>query len=212
MPLRDPRPSLDDSTGEHHAIADRNPPRVGIKFAALTDTGKLRGNNEDHFLVARLSKSMQICKTSLPGEGKTQFSEEEGYLIVVADGMGGARPANAQRPGSRERRGVRPEHAQMVPSPERPRRGRPSGRTSAKPGTCRSNRDRARSEQCRLSRHGDHPDDGFQRCHRPVHCPRRRLAGLPVPRWRTRAVDQRPHVRPGPDRRRLDLARGRQAA
>ena len=90
MPLRDPRPSLDDSTGEHHAIADRNPPRVGIKFAALTDTGKLRGNNEDHFLVARLSKSMQICKTSLPGEGKTQFSEEEGYLIVVADGMGGA--------------------------------------------------------------------------------------------------------------------------
>src|SRR6478736_9928662 len=90
MPPRDPRPSFDDSTGEHHAIADRNPPRVGIKFAALTDTGKLRGNNEDHFLVARLSKSMQICKTSLPGEGKTQFSEEEGYLIVVADGMGGA--------------------------------------------------------------------------------------------------------------------------
>ena len=90
MPLRDPRPTLDDSTGEHQAIADRNPPRVGIKFGALTDTGKVRGNNEDHFLIARLSKSMQVCKTSLPGEGKTQFSEEEGYLMVVADGMGGA--------------------------------------------------------------------------------------------------------------------------
>ena len=62
----------------------------GIKFGALTDTGKLRGNNEDHFLIARLSKSMQVCKTSLPGEGKTQLSEEEGYLVVVADGMGGA--------------------------------------------------------------------------------------------------------------------------
>jgi protein phosphatase len=33
---------------------------------------------------------MQVCQTSLPGDGKTQLSEEEGYLIVVADGMGGA--------------------------------------------------------------------------------------------------------------------------
>ena len=90
MPLQDPLPTLDDSTGEHQAIADRDPPRVRIKFGGLTDTGKVRGNNEDHFLVARLSKSMQVCKTSLPGEGKTQLSEEEGYLMVVADGMGGA--------------------------------------------------------------------------------------------------------------------------
>ena len=90
MPLQDPRPTLDDSTDEYLAIADRDPPRVGIKFGALTDTGKVRGNNEDHFLIARLAKSMQVCKTSLPGERKTQFSEEEGYLIVVADGMGGA--------------------------------------------------------------------------------------------------------------------------
>src|SRR5271165_553958 len=90
MPLQDPLPALDDSTGEHQAVADREPPRVSIKFGASTDTGKVRGNNEDHFVVARLSKSMQVCKTSLPGEGQTQFSEEEGYLFVVADGMGGA--------------------------------------------------------------------------------------------------------------------------
>ena len=32
---------------------------MGIKFGALTDTGKVRGNSEDHFLVARLSKSIQ---------------------------------------------------------------------------------------------------------------------------------------------------------
>src|SRR5271157_2814144 len=90
MPLQDPLSTLDDSTGEHQAIADRDPPRVSIKFGGLTDIGKVRGNNEDHFLVARLFKSMQVCKTSLPGEGKTQLSEEEGYLVVVADGMGGA--------------------------------------------------------------------------------------------------------------------------
>jgi protein phosphatase len=90
MPLQDPLPALDDSTGEHQAVADREPPRVSIKLGALTDTGKVRGNNEDHFLVARLAKSMQVCKTSLPGEGETQLSEEEGYLVVVADGLGGA--------------------------------------------------------------------------------------------------------------------------
>ena len=98
MPLQEPSPTLDDSTGEHQAIARRDPPRVVIKFGGLTDVGKVRGNNEDHFLIARLCKSMQVCKTSLPGEGKTQFSEEEGYLMVVADGMGGTRPANAPAP------------------------------------------------------------------------------------------------------------------
>jgi protein phosphatase len=63
---------------------------VAINFGALTDRGKVRDKNEDHFLVARLCKAMQVCKTSLPGDGKTQVSEEEGYLMVVADGMGGA--------------------------------------------------------------------------------------------------------------------------
>jgi PPM family protein phosphatase len=89
MPIQEPRSTIDDSTGEHRFVADSHPPRVAIKFGAMTDCGKVRSNNEDHFLVARLSKSMRVCKTSLPGEGETQFSEEEGYLIVVADGMGG---------------------------------------------------------------------------------------------------------------------------
>ena len=90
MPIEERRSTIGDSTGEYQSIADSHPPRVAIKFGALTDPGKVRGNNEDHFLVARLSKSMRVCKTSLPGEGETQFSEEEGYLMVVADGMGGA--------------------------------------------------------------------------------------------------------------------------
>ena len=90
MPIQEPRATIDDSTGDHQSIANSQPPRVAIKFCGLTDRGKVRSNNEDHFLVARLSKSMRVCKTSLPGEGETQFSEEEGYLIVVADGMGGA--------------------------------------------------------------------------------------------------------------------------
>ena len=90
MPIQDTRSTPDDPTGEYPASAERDPPRLRIKFGALTDTGKVRGNNEDHFLIARLSKSMQVCKTSLPDRREPQFADEEGYLIVVADGMGGA--------------------------------------------------------------------------------------------------------------------------
>jgi len=50
----------------------------------------VRQNNEDHFLVARLAKSMQICQSSLDEAGATNYSDEDGYLMVVADGMGGA--------------------------------------------------------------------------------------------------------------------------
>jgi protein phosphatase len=63
---------------------------VAVSFCGLTDPGKVRGRNEDHFLIARLSKAMRICATSLPSDGQAPLSEEEGYLVVVADGMGGA--------------------------------------------------------------------------------------------------------------------------
>jgi protein phosphatase len=66
------------------------PPRVRVSFGARTDRGKVRENNEDHFLVARLAKSLEVCKSSLSESGTCRFSEEEGYLVVVADGMGGA--------------------------------------------------------------------------------------------------------------------------
>ena len=64
---------------------------VRIEFGARSDVGRVRENNEDHYLVARLAKSMTTCRSSLAEEGETYFSDEEGYLMVVADGMGGAR-------------------------------------------------------------------------------------------------------------------------
>jgi protein phosphatase len=68
----------------------RTAPRVKIDFGALTHQGLVRTNNEDHFVVARLAKSMQICQTSLKNSGQTRFSDEDGHLMIVADGMGGA--------------------------------------------------------------------------------------------------------------------------
>ena len=64
--------------------------RVRIDCGALTHQGMVRTNNEDHFLVARLAKSMHICQTSLSNTGEMRFSDEDGHLMVVADGMGGA--------------------------------------------------------------------------------------------------------------------------
>src|SRR4051794_15055300 len=77
------------STIDHPSIPHA-PVKVKIACGALTHPGKVRQNNEDHFLVARLAKSMQICQSSLDEAGATNFSEEDGYLMVVADGMGGA--------------------------------------------------------------------------------------------------------------------------
>jgi protein phosphatase len=64
--------------------------RVTIAVGARTHPGKVRARNEDQFLVARLLKSMEVCRSSLPDNGSRLFSEEVGYLLVVADGMGGA--------------------------------------------------------------------------------------------------------------------------
>ncbi|MBN2561920.1 MAG: serine/threonine-protein phosphatase [Phycisphaerae bacterium] len=56
----------------------------------LTDTGRERDANEDHFLIATLSKSMQIQQTSLDRQaGAELFSGDQGKLLLVADGIGG---------------------------------------------------------------------------------------------------------------------------
>jgi len=89
MPGQTTLDEAQDTTGEHLAAAP-GPTRVAIDFGAKTHPGKVRPNNEDQFLVARLAKSMQVCKSSLPDNGARLFSEEVGYLMVVADGMGGA--------------------------------------------------------------------------------------------------------------------------
>ncbi len=63
---------------------------VEVDLAALSDPGKVRRNNEDHFIAARFDRSMKTLLTNLPaGEIPLNFSETA-WGLLVADGVGGA--------------------------------------------------------------------------------------------------------------------------
>src|SRR5262245_44898418 len=62
---------------------------VQVDLAALSHPGKVRPNNEDHYLVVRFSRALQSLLTNLPKGLIPLRAEEVGYAQVVADGMGG---------------------------------------------------------------------------------------------------------------------------
>jgi PPM family protein phosphatase len=62
---------------------------VKIDFGARTDVGKVRKNNEDAYLICRMSRYWQKLDTSLKEADLPNRFEEMGYAMVVADGMGG---------------------------------------------------------------------------------------------------------------------------
>jgi protein phosphatase len=62
--------------------------RLRVYSFGLTDRGRVRETNEDQFLIAHLAKMLQVQDSSLP-QPEVQVSRDQGYLFVVADGMGG---------------------------------------------------------------------------------------------------------------------------
>src|SRR5438105_10851448 len=61
---------------------------LAVRSFGLTDPGKVRAANQDQFLIAVLRKALEVQRTSLP-RPKVQHGSDQGYLFVVADGMGG---------------------------------------------------------------------------------------------------------------------------
>lgn len=64
--------------------------RVEADLGGLSHVGKVRTNNEDHFLIARFGRYLEALQNNLPADAVPLRSEEGGYGMVVADGMGGA--------------------------------------------------------------------------------------------------------------------------
>jgi PPM family protein phosphatase len=63
---------------------------AAVDAFGLTDRGKLRDANEDHFVIAQVNKSVEVRQTSLsPDDVGRQFESAAAYLFAVADGVGG---------------------------------------------------------------------------------------------------------------------------
>ena len=62
---------------------------VRVDVAGLSDKGKVREENQDHFLVVTTGRHSETLATSLPEGAVPAHTEERGFLMMVADGLGG---------------------------------------------------------------------------------------------------------------------------
>jgi PPM family protein phosphatase len=63
--------------------------RVVIDLAGLSHVGRVRENNEDHFLISRMGRFLETLDSNLPQDMRRDRFEESFYGMVVADGVGG---------------------------------------------------------------------------------------------------------------------------
>jgi serine/threonine protein phosphatase PrpC len=76
------------STGEP---VDRKPRDDEIDVYGLSDRGKVRARNEDHFLLASIHRRVNVVGTNLSElEGLPLGDQRLAFIAMVADGVGGA--------------------------------------------------------------------------------------------------------------------------
>ena len=69
----------------------RRPRDNELDVYGLTHPGKVRPNNEDHFLICALKKKVEIYHTSLPNPAELATNQRVAMMALVADGVGGAK-------------------------------------------------------------------------------------------------------------------------
>lgn len=73
-----------------HPPASRKPRDDEIDVYGLTHRGKVRAENQDHFLIASIYKRLHVVSTSLPESAGLRGDEDRvAYVAMVADGVGG---------------------------------------------------------------------------------------------------------------------------
>jgi protein phosphatase len=79
-------PAVEDLFAKHFGPS---PPPVGVKLGALSHPGRVRANNEDHYMVVERRRSRSVLLTNLPA-GVLRPADDVAYVLAVADGVGGA--------------------------------------------------------------------------------------------------------------------------
>jgi protein phosphatase len=84
-----PLPEIDPDAVRPGAAPAPATTAVHIEVSGLSDVGKVRDENQDHFVVVRTGRFSETVATSLPPGEVPGRTEERGLLMMVADGMGG---------------------------------------------------------------------------------------------------------------------------
>ncbi len=141
------------------AAPDRKPRDEEIDVYGLTHPGKVRTDNQDHFLVCALRKQMVVQHTSLAeADHLLAGSERVALLMMVADGVGGGNKGEEASRSALEAVASTSPAACTATMPQ----VRPATRSSAR--RCRKGRSSPTRSWCgearrtRVPGHGHHAD------------------------------------------------------
>jgi len=72
-------------------MTERKPRDDEIDVYGVSDRGKVRKNNEDHFLLASVHRKVNVLSTNLSELDRLPLAEQRlAFMAMVADGVGGA--------------------------------------------------------------------------------------------------------------------------
>jgi serine/threonine protein phosphatase PrpC len=74
----------------HRTVTEDRPSLAEIDACGMTHPGLVRPTNADHFLVASFHRALRIHETSLGDALGPLETQNRGFLMLVADGVGGA--------------------------------------------------------------------------------------------------------------------------